>query len=262
MADTSQQGYDESEQQALEQIWGDGFLSPGGPAEVARIIGDHGVAGASVLDIGSGRGGVDILLARVHEADCVVGIDVQADMVAHATQRAAAAGLSDRVRFEVVAPGPLPFEDSGFDVVFSKDAIVHVADKRALYQEVFRVLRPDGRLFVGDWLRGPDEHLDSQVDDFVTAAGGAFTMVSLDELTTLVGQVGFVDVETEDRCDWYLGEAQVELARLREQEHELLVERLGAESIEARISFWDVLVASLEAGALRPAHLRARKPTE
>lgn len=48
--------YDRQVIEFLEHIWGDGFLSPGGPEEVARVLAGVDVAGAHVLDIGSGSG--------------------------------------------------------------------------------------------------------------------------------------------------------------------------------------------------------------
>ena len=47
---------------------------------------------------------------------------------------------ADRIGLLKVAPGPLPFPPGTFDVVFSKDSIVHIPDKAALMAEVFRVL--------------------------------------------------------------------------------------------------------------------------
>lgn len=52
----------------LEAVWGEGFLSPGGPDEVARVIGPHDLTGKSVLDIGCGAGGIDQALVRNHAA--------------------------------------------------------------------------------------------------------------------------------------------------------------------------------------------------
>lgn len=128
-------GYSDEETARLELIWGEGFLSPGGPAEIARILGGHDVAGARVLDIGSGAGGAAMTLVREHDAGFVVGVDVQDELVSLAAARTAAAGLDDRVVDRLVEPGPLPLPDVSFDVVFSKDAIIHVADKLALYEE-------------------------------------------------------------------------------------------------------------------------------
>lgn len=58
----------------LEAVWGEGFLSPGGPEEVARIIGSHDISGKAVLDIGCGAGGIDITLVRDHGAGHVCGM--------------------------------------------------------------------------------------------------------------------------------------------------------------------------------------------
>ena len=239
-------GYGVSEAgQGLEQVWGEGFMSPGGREEVARILGEIDLTGMAVLDIGCGLGGPATALVVDHHADRVVGADVQLGLLELARTRAEQAGLESRLTFEVVEEGrPLPFLDGAFDVVFSKDAIIHVEDKLGLYTELHRVLRPGGHLLVSDWLRGAGQDLDAQVEEFIDAAGHAFTMVTLDDLAQIARGAGFVDIETMDRHAWYLEEARAEREHLPEEERE----------------FWDVLVTTLEFGALRPGHLRARRP--
>ena len=66
---------------ALQFMWGEGFLSPGGPEEVAEMVAGIDLTGKRVLDVGSGLGGVDILLAVKHGAAEVVGIDVEPQLV-------------------------------------------------------------------------------------------------------------------------------------------------------------------------------------
>lgn len=141
---------------ALQFMWGKGFLSPGGPEEVAEMVRGIDLRGKLVLDIGSGLGGVDILLVREHGAKEVVGIDVEPQLIDEARHNVQAAGLEDRIRFDLVEPGPLPFADESFDVVFTKDAMVHIADKAALYKEVLRVLKKGGIFTGADWIWGPD----------------------------------------------------------------------------------------------------------
>jgi SAM-dependent methyltransferase len=260
VVDEDDAGYSDEETDRLELIWGEGFLSPGGPEEVARIVAGHEIAGCSVLDIGSGAGGADLALVRNHGVASVLGVDVQEEFVELAASRAAKASLGDRVSYQLILPGPLAFTDASFDVVFSKDAIIHVPDKEALFSEVFRLLRPDGHLLVGDWLRGPGEHLDSQVAAFVEAAGHGFTMQSLHDFAGMVERIGFTDIETEDRQAWYRSEATEELDRLRGAMHGEFVERWGEEAARDEIAFWETLVASLGSGALSPSHVRARKP--
>ena len=253
--------YSDEARGRLELIWGDGFLSPGGSAEVARILGGHSIAGLSVLDIGSGAGGVDVALVRDHGAAHVLGTDVQQDLVDLATERALEAGLADRISYQTIEPGPLPLEDASFDVVFSKDAIIHVRDKEALYREAFRILVPGGHLLISDWLCGRGDALKPHVEAFVVAAGHDFTMVSREDLVAIVDRIGFDAVESEDRREWCLGEATVELERLRGDMGREFVDRWGEEATLAEVEFWQVLVQSLTSGALSPAHVRARKPS-
>jgi phosphoethanolamine N-methyltransferase len=260
-ADVAESGYSGEETDRLQLIWGDGFLSPGGAREVVRILRGADLDGATVLDIGSGAGGADIELVRAHGAAAVVGVDVQRELVELAASRAADEGLGESIEYELVDPdAPLPFADATFDAVFTKDAIIHVADKEALYADAYRVLRPGGRLFVSDWLRGAARELDDEVRRFVEAAGHGFVMISLAETERIVESVGFSDVESEDRRAWYLGEATAELRRLRGGMRAVFVQRWSEDVAQAEIAFWEVLVASLRSGALAPGHIRATKP--
>src|SRR5260221_8631526 len=62
---------------ALELIWGEGFLSPGGPAEVEATLGGRDIRGAEVLDIGCVIGGIDLLLLERFRAGKVFCLDIQ-----------------------------------------------------------------------------------------------------------------------------------------------------------------------------------------
>ena len=61
----------------LELVWGEGWLSPGGPEEVAAAIEGIDFRGKTVLDIGCGVGGVDFLRIETHGALHVTGVDVE-----------------------------------------------------------------------------------------------------------------------------------------------------------------------------------------
>ena len=152
MATEQTQEYDDALVAVLEAVWGEGYLSPGGPDEIRMILEGVPLAGKAVLDLGCGTGGITRFLADSYGPALIVGIDVDAGLVARATERAARAGVANGPTFQTVTPGPLPFADGSFDVVFSKDAMVHIADKEALFGEVFRVLRPGGWVAASDWM--------------------------------------------------------------------------------------------------------------
>ncbi|MEM8597478.1 MAG: methyltransferase domain-containing protein, partial [Pseudomonadota bacterium] len=124
--------YDGGHVAFLEKLWGVGYLSPGGAEEVARVLDGLDLTGATVVDIGCGAGGITAALARDYGAARVIGLDVEDTVVATARARAEAEGVGDRVEIRRVSPGPMPVEDGSVDVVFSKDSIVHIADKHAL----------------------------------------------------------------------------------------------------------------------------------
>ena len=126
----------------LHNVWGEDFLSPGGREEVGEIIREIDLSGKVVLDIGFGTGGPAVTLAKDHQAGKVIGIDVEAQLRNHANQLVERTGLADRIELKIVKPGPFSFAAETFDVVFSKDSMIHIEDKDALFEEVMRVLKP------------------------------------------------------------------------------------------------------------------------
>ena len=82
----------------------------------------------------------------------VIGIDVEEQLIDASRTLIAARGLSDNIRIILVEPGPFPFSDNSFDMVFTKDAMVHIPDKAALYREVWGCLVPGGHFIAADWL--------------------------------------------------------------------------------------------------------------
>ena len=198
----------------LEAVWGEGFLSPGGPAEVARVLEGHDLTGKAVLDIGCGAGGIDVALATSHGAAYVTGIDVEDSVLNRARELVAAKGLTDRIGLVKVAPGPLPFPPGTFDVVFSKDSIVHIPDKHALMAEVARVLKPGGWFLASDWLIGT-ETISPQMADYIAAEGLDFGMATPARYGAAMMSKGFTDIRITSRNAWYRDEARREVDRMK-----------------------------------------------
>ena len=243
----------------LEWMWGEGFLSPGGEEEVARIVAGAPIDGARVLDVGCGLGAVDILLVERFGAAHVTGIDVEAPLVARAAARVEAAGLADRVSIRMVSAGPFPFEDGAFDVVFSKDSMIHIPDKRALYEDIHRVLASGGRMALSDWF-GNGREPTPAMREWLDVVGLTFRLESIEASAALVEACGFTDVEWSDRNAWYAQVIEDELSTLTGDNYPRLVERLGPEAAAQRLDSTTKKKVIVDGGELRPGHLRARKP--
>src|SRR6202161_1209144 len=104
--------YDEGMQALLQIIWGDGYLSPGGAEEVARLLEGSDISGCRILDIGCGLGAIDELLVSHHGASSVIGVDIDPELLRQMDARIERAGLADRISNQVVKSGPLPFADA------------------------------------------------------------------------------------------------------------------------------------------------------
>ena len=251
--------YGETFVAGLEWMWGEGFLSPGGAQEVGRIVEGAPIEGARVLDIGCGLGAIDILLVERFGAAHVTGIDVEAPLCAIAAARVEAAGLADRVSIRRVRPGPLPFADGSFDVVFSKDSMIHIPDKPALYAGIFRVLAPGGWMAVSDWF-GNGLDPTPAMRDWLDVVSLTFRLESIEASAALVVECGFTDVEWRDRNAWYAGAVDDEIATLTGDNYPRLVEHLGPEAAAQRLKSTTKKKVVVDGGELRPGHLRARKP--
>ncbi len=244
----------------LEALWGDGYLSPGGPDEVRRIVAGTDFSGKRVLDIGCGSGGISVFLAREFPLERITGFDVEAPVLDAARRRAKAAGLEGRVEFVLGKPGEVPFPDQSFDIVFSKDALLHISDKEALFLEVFRVLRPDGRLVASDWLTSHDGQASEAMEEYLEAEGLSFAMASAVRYEAALSSAGFDDLDIVDRNSWYRVEAREELKRLTGPLFDSVVVEVGPKLVEKNIRIWKAMITVLDSGEHRPTHLRAKRP--
>ena len=251
--------YDAGMQVLLQLVWGEGFLSPGGPQEIERLLQGSDISGCHVLDIGCGLGAIDQLLVSAHGAATVVGVDVDPALLAQMRARIERAGLSGRIRGVLVEPGPLPFPDASFDVVFSKDSLVQIPDKAALFAEVHRVLRPAGRFIASDWLRGGEGAYSPAMLEYFRLEGIAYNMASLEESAKALRAASFVEVEVRDRNAWYLELAEREAVSMQGPWKSLIASQIGQQRAEHFVDNWRQLVTVLRTGELRPAHLKAVK---
>ena len=107
-----------------------------------------------VLDVGCGLGGPSRFLAS-HYGVRVSGVDLTAEFVRVAEMLTRRTGLAGQVDYRQGDALDLPFEEASFDVVWSQNAAMNIADRDRLYRGVRRVLKPGGRLALQEVAAGP-----------------------------------------------------------------------------------------------------------
>lgn len=175
-------------------------LSCGNPGAIALLR-----EGETVLDLGSG-GGFDAFLAgpRVGAAGRVIGVDMTPAMIAKA--RAACASYRERsgldnVEFRLGEIEHLPVADASVDVVMSNCVINLSTDKAQVWREIFRVLRPGGRVAVSDMvLREPlPAAAVAPVEAWSGCVAGAMLLA---EAEALIRECGFAELSVSCRSGY------------------------------------------------------------
>jgi arsenite methyltransferase len=142
-------GYDEDAVEALPDRAVESFAGVGNPFSLRRVE-----SGERVVDVGSGAGFDSFIAAgQVGASGAVIGVDMTDEMLEKSTATARALEF-DHVEFRRGYAEQLPVEDGWADVVISNGVINLCADKRAVFQEIHRVLRPGGWLQFADIANG------------------------------------------------------------------------------------------------------------
>jgi SAM-dependent methyltransferase len=191
--DTTRLGYSAADLDALPD-GADLGLGCGNPLAMLELR-----EGETVLDLGSGAG-IDCFIAskRVGESGRVIGVDMTPEMVARARRNAAAAGVTG-VEFRLGEIEHLPVADASVDAIISNCVINLVPDKRQVFADAFRALKPGGRLSVSDivLLGEVPVQLRDSVEAYVACLSGALLR---DDYLAMVAEAGFTDVRvTEER---------------------------------------------------------------
>ena len=254
------QEYDDDLVAVLESVWGEGFMSPGGTEEVDRVLAGLDLTGLSVLDIGCGLGGATLHLARTYGPARTLGIDIEESLIARCRDLARRAGVGESLEFKVVDPGPLPVDEASLDLVFSKDSIIHIADKQALARDIYRALKPGGWFAASDWLAGYSGTPSPEMAAYVEAEGLDFGLASAAAYEEALAAAGFREVRLTDRNGWYRQVARRERDGLVNSRAGALESKVGTAFLNHEIDVWDKMIVALDQGQLRPTHIRARKP--
>lgn len=190
--------------------------------EIPRLLGLN--ANSHVLELGCGSGGYALHLAQ--RVGCgVLGLDVNASGLRNANELAMAGGLGPQARFEQCDVSKrLPIDDNTVDAVFANDVLCHVPGRAEVLREMFRVVKPGGKILFSDALviGGMISHEEIAARSSI----GFYVYSPPGENERLIQRAGFSDVSARDTTEnaaWIAGRWH----RAREKRREELVAAEG-----------------------------------
>jgi SAM-dependent methyltransferase len=187
--------------------------------------------GADVLDVGGGLGGAARLLGTRIESRVTV-LDATSEYCRVGEQLTDLVGLSDRVAFHHGDACNMPFSEQSFDIVWMQHANMNIPDKAALFREMFRVLRPNGRVALHEVMAGAN-----QPGRFPVPWAGRQAISCLapqEEMKALIAEAGLKEVLWNDVSETALHSWRQRLAAIAEQGPPTLGVHLlmGADALE------------------------------
>jgi phosphoethanolamine N-methyltransferase len=231
-----------------EKIFGEHYVSTGGHATTEDLSARLGSAlrpGARVLDVGSGIGGAAFHLARAYGAR-VTGIDMAEEMDAIARERVVQLGLTDSVNFMLGDVLEASFPEP-FDIVWSRDAFMHIPDKARLFSRLYSLMAPGGRLVITDYARGRTPG-SPEFERYIEKTG--YSVIEPEQYGERLRSAGFVNVVVDDATARFVEILRSEEDRLVSNRADFF-ESFSDSDLDYLVDRWNMKIGFCQAGDMK-----------
>ncbi|KAJ1438734.1 S-adenosyl-L-methionine-dependent methyltransferase [Sesbania bispinosa] len=200
-----------------ECVYGQGFVSTGGLETTKELVAKLGLKpGQKVLDVGCGIGGGAFYMAENFDVE-VVGIDLSINMISLAIE--GAIGLKYTVEFECADCTRKTYPEKTFDVIYTRDTLLHIKDKPALFRSFYKWLKFGGTLIITDYCKSVGS-LSSEYAEYIRKRG--YHIHDMKAYCQMLENSGFDDVIVEDQTNVFMRTLQQELNALENKKGDFI----------------------------------------
>ncbi|KAF3650361.1 Phosphoethanolamine N-methyltransferase [Capsicum annuum] len=236
-----------------ERVFGKDFVSTGGIDTTKEFVAMLDLQpGEKVLDVGCGIGGGDFYMAEKYDVH-VLGIDLSVNMISLSFERAI--GRKCAVEFEVADCTVKTYPEGSFDVIYSRDTILHIQDKPALFQSFYKWLKPGGRVLISDYCKkaGP---ASEEFAAYIKQRG--YDLHDVEAYGQMLRDAGFNEVIAEDRTELFMKVLQKELD-IVEKERESFIQEFSEQDYNDIVGGWKAKLVRSSSGEQRWGLFIAKK---
>jgi len=223
-----------------EKIFGQGFVSTGGKQSTIDVMKRLNLKPNDyILDIGCGIGGSAIHAISNYGAK-VHGVDLSSNMLEIGRERAQqllSPNDRNKVAFDLVDATQQNYAENTYDVIYSRDALLHIHDKEQLFQKLYKWLKPGGKLLITDYCRGLKS--SKEFEDYVEQRN--YHLVHVKTYGELLAKAGFKDVKAEDQSDRFVEILKTELNHFAAQKSSF-VEEFSSDDYEHLVDGWKIKI--------------------
>ncbi|KAF3662438.1 Phosphoethanolamine N-methyltransferase [Capsicum annuum] len=236
-----------------ERVFGEGYVSTGGIDTTKEFVSMLDLQpGQKVLDVGCGIGGGDFYMAENYDVH-VVPIDLSINMISFALERAI--GLKCAVKFEVADCTKKTYPDGTFDVIYSRDTILHIQDKLALFRSFYRWLKPGGKVLISDYCKRPGP-ASEDFSGYIKRRG--YDLHYVEAYGLMLREAGFDEVIAKDRTEQFINVLRKELYTV-EKERDSFFQEFSEQGYNEIVGGWNAKLLRSSSGEQRWGLFIAKK---
>lgn len=212
--------YNENGVKRYEWIFGDGYLSTGGLETTKMVVPFLELKpGYKVFDFGSGIGGHDFYMVKTYDV-YIDACDLSQNMMNVALNYYnQMPEVKDKINFRLCDVMTTEFPENYYDVIYSRDALLHIKDKPFLFKKFLRLLKPGGKIVFTDYIRGSSE-ASQEFLDYLKSRD--YTLQTTEEYEKIMREAGFEKVSINDAKNSFIESLDRELNKLRTGKEEFL----------------------------------------
>merc|ERR1719150_893465 len=178
----------------------------------------------------------------------VLGIDLSDNMLAIANEHKFEMSneIQNLVTFRFLDATHAIFPAESFDVVYSRDAIMHIADKAPLYQKVLQWLKPGGKLLVSEYVNGRNHpQLSPSYVDYLKLRG--YQLLTVKDYGKVLERVGFKNVKAIDKTDEFVNILKMEMEKFQPTK-DTFIKEFSKRDYDDLVEGWKIKVVRCNAG--------------